>query len=71
MRVKIYGEPWEVIFKTRGEGDTGKGFSVPETREIYIYDDVEGAISPVIASLARAIYNPPADDYGLGDYEDV
>lgn len=71
MRAKIYGELWEVIFKTRGEGETGKGYTIPEAREIYIFDDVEDDTWRVIASLAMAIYRPSADGYGQDEYEDV
>lgn len=57
MKAKLFGEPWDIIFTSRDEEEEGFGYSIPEMREIYIYDDVEEADTvEAVLKIARIIY---------------
>jgi hypothetical protein len=69
MKAKLFGEPWDIIFTSRDEEEEGFGYSVPEMREIYIYDDVEEADTvEAVLKIARLIYlypeNETVDEWG-------
>jgi hypothetical protein len=68
MKAKLFGEPWDIIFTSRDEGEEGFGYSIPEMREIYIYDDVEEADTvEAVLAIKRQIYldseNEPEDEW--------
>lgn len=80
MKVRVGDELWKVVWKTRQEGDVGRGYIDRDNQELCVYDDdglSDGEVFREVARLTRAVlrlqgYGPEEaeliDDMEDGDW---